>query len=209
MNNANPKQAYFRADGNFEFALPEGAQFSRLRLGGRLECRWCNRRSTRRRIGTRSRLRFVRAKAACGIRMRLPYAGNTASIKLPTVYPDAKLLVLGAPTLQIRRRRTQAERARAGNEDLRSRARSQRAALQRQRFGNGASPNARGGGDAEGGGQQDRAGRQQSQVTVTQIPGTAGCVEVAAGRWISRVVRARSDFAGSEAGRGSCRCSWR
>ena len=31
----------------------------------------------------------------------LPYAGNAATVKLPTVYPGARLLVLAPPTVQI------------------------------------------------------------------------------------------------------------
>ena len=31
----------------------------------------------------------------------LPYGGNAASVKLPTVYPGARLVVVAPPTVQI------------------------------------------------------------------------------------------------------------
>ena len=31
----------------------------------------------------------------------LPYTGNAATVKIPTIYPGAQLLVLAAPTMQI------------------------------------------------------------------------------------------------------------
>jgi hypothetical protein len=31
----------------------------------------------------------------------LPYSGNSASVKLPTVYPGARLVVVAAPSVQI------------------------------------------------------------------------------------------------------------
>jgi hypothetical protein len=103
----------------------------------------------------------------------MPYSGNTASIKLPTVYPDAKLLVLGAPSLQI------------GGDGLEPNGQEQgmniygRGPLAKGSVysvsvsGTAPPPNARGGGggDSDGGGQPDQGAAGQSQVSVTQIPG--------------------------------------
>ena len=101
MNNANPKQAYFRADGNFEFALPEGAQLQQAAAWGPSGMPVVQ--STIDKTKNRYAIAFAFRPGESGVRYsyELPYAGNTASIKLPTVYPDAKLLMLGAPTLQI------------------------------------------------------------------------------------------------------------
>ena len=140
----------------------------------------------------------------------LPYAGNAASIKLPTVYPDAKLLMLGAPSLQI------------GGDGLEPNGQEQgmniygRGPLAKGSVysvsvsGTAPPPNARGGGgDADGGGQagSGRGGAEPSFGDADS--GAAGCVEVAAGCWFPWLVRDGRDISGAEAGRGCRGCSWR
>lgn len=171
MNNANPKQAYFRADGNFEFALPEGAQLQQTAAWGPSGMPVVQ--STIDKTKNRYAIAFAFRPGESGVRYsyEIPYAGNAASIKLPTVYPDAKLLMLGAPSLQI------------GGDGLEPNGQEQgmnifgRGPLAKGSVysvsvsGTAPPPNARGGGDADGGGQQDQGAAAQSQVSVTQIPG--------------------------------------
>lgn len=172
-NNANPKQAYFRADGNFEFALPEGAQLQQAAAWGPSGMPVVQ--STIDKTKNRYAVAFAFRPGESGVRYsyELPYSGNTASIKLPTVYPDAKLLVLGAPTLQI------------GGDGLEPNGQEQgmniygRGPLAKGSVysvsvsGTAPPPNARGGGggDSDGGGQPDQGAAGPSQVSVTQIPG--------------------------------------
>ncbi|MBV9887071.1 MAG: hypothetical protein JO119_11035 [Acidobacteria bacterium] len=170
-NNTNPKQAYFRADGNFEFALPDGAELQQAAAWGPSGMPVVQ--STIDKTKNRYAIAFAFRPGESGVRYsyEMPYPGNAASIKLPTVYPDAKLLVLGAPTLQI------------GGDGLQPNGQEQgmniygRGALAKgSTFTvsvSGAAPpqNARGGGDSDGGGQQDQGGAAQGQVSVSQIPG--------------------------------------
>ena len=172
-NNANPKQAYFRADGNFDFALPEGAQLQQAAAWGPSGMPVVQ--STIDKTKNRYAVAFAFRPGESGVRYsyEMPYAGNTASIKLPTVYPDAKLLVLGAPSLQI------------GGDGLEPNGQEQgmniygRGPLAKGSVysvsvsGTAPPPNARGGGggDSDGGGQQDQGGAAQSQISVSQIPG--------------------------------------
>ena len=172
-NNANPKQAYFRADGNFDFALPEGAQLQQAAAWGPSGMPVVQ--STIDKTKNRYAVAFAFRPGESGVRYsyEMPYAGNTASIKLPTVYPDAKLLVLGAPSLQI------------GGDGLEPNGQEQgmniygRGPLTKGSVysvsvsGTAPPPNARGGGggDSDGGGQPDQGAAGQSQVSVTQIPG--------------------------------------
>ncbi len=104
LNNANPKQAYFRADGNFEFALPDGATLQQAAAWGPSGMPVVQ--STIDKTKGRYAVAFAFRPGESGVRFsyELPYPGNAATIKIPTVYPDAKLLVLGAPSLADCRR---------------------------------------------------------------------------------------------------------
>ena len=171
MNNANPKQAYFRADGNFEFALPEGAQLQQAAAWGPSGMPVVQ--STIDETKNRYAIAFAFRPGESGVRYsyEIPYAGNAASIKLPTVYPDAKLLMLGAPSLQIGGDGLQPNGQEQGMNIYGRGPLAKGSVYSVNVSGTAPPPNARGGGDADGGGQQDQGAAAQSQVTVTQIPG--------------------------------------
>jgi hypothetical protein len=173
-NNANPKQAYFRADGNFEFALPEGAQLQQAAAWGPSGMPVVQ--STIDKTKNRYAIAFAFRPGESGVRYsyELPYAGNTASIKLPTVYPDAKLLMLGAPSLQIGGDGLEPNGQEQGMNIFGRGPLAKGSVFNVNVAGTAPPPNARGGGggDADGGGQQqDQGGAAQSQVSVSQIPG--------------------------------------
>jgi hypothetical protein len=101
LNNSSPKQAYFRADGNFEFALPEKAQLQQAAAWGPSGMPVVQ--ATIDKPKNHYAVAFAFRPGENGVRYsyELPYAGNTAAVKLPTLYPGAKLLVLAAPSVQI------------------------------------------------------------------------------------------------------------
>jgi hypothetical protein len=102
----------------------------------------------------------------------IPYPGNTATIKIPTVYPEAKLLVLGAPTLQIAGDGLEASGQEQGMNIYGRGPLAKDSVYSVSVSGTAPPPNARGGGDSDGGGQQQgQDGAPAGQVTVTQIPG--------------------------------------
>ena len=171
-NNANPKQAYFRADGNFEFALPEGAQLQQAAAWGPSGMPVVQ--ATIDKTKNRYAIAFAFRPGESGVRYsyELPYSGNTASIKFPTVYPDAKLLMLGAPTLQIGGDGLQPNGQEQGMNIFGRGPLAKGSVYSVSISGTAPPPNARGGGgDADGGGQQDQGAGAQGQVSVTQIPG--------------------------------------
>ncbi|MBV8515644.1 MAG: hypothetical protein JO260_10145, partial [Acidobacteria bacterium] len=170
MNNANPKQAYFRADGNFEFALPDGAQLQQAAAWGPSGMPVVQ--STIDKAKNHYAIAFAFRPGESGVRYsyEMPYPGNATSIKLPTVYPDAKLLLLGAPTLQIGGDGLQPNGQEQGM-NIYGRGPLEKGSVYSVRVSGTAPPtNARGGGDSDSG-QQDQGGPAQGQVTVTQIPG--------------------------------------
>jgi len=101
QNNANPPQAFFRADGSFEFALPEKAQLQQAAAWGPSGMPVVQAAIDK--TKNRYAIAFAFRPGESGVRYsyELPYAGNATTLKLPTVYPGARLLVLAPPTMQI------------------------------------------------------------------------------------------------------------
>jgi hypothetical protein len=101
QNNANPPQAFFRADGSFEFAIPEKAQLQQAAAWGPSGMPVVQAAIDK--TKNRYAIAFAFRPGESGVRYsyELPYAGNATTLKLPTVYPSARLLVLAPPTMQI------------------------------------------------------------------------------------------------------------
>ena len=171
MNNATPKQAYFRADGNFEFALPVGAQIQQAAAWGPSGMPVVQ--TTIDKTKNKYAVAFAFRPGESGVRYsyELPYTGNTATIKLPTVYPAAKLLLLGAPTLQISGDGLEPSGQEQGMNIYGRGPMDAGTVLTVSVSGTAPPPNARGGNDSDGGQQQDQGGPVAGQVTVQQIPG--------------------------------------
>jgi hypothetical protein len=101
QNHSQPPQAYFRADGNFEFVLPENAQLREVAASGPTGM-----------PVKQAPIEKGKGKYAIAYALRpgqntmrysyeIPYPGNTTTVKLATIYPAARLLVVASPTMQI------------------------------------------------------------------------------------------------------------
>jgi hypothetical protein len=101
QNNSKPPQAYFRADGNFEFAVPDKAQLQQAAAWGPSGMPVVQ--ATIDKNKDKYAVAFAFRPGESGVRYsyELPYAGNSTTLNLPTVYPGARLLVLAPPTMQI------------------------------------------------------------------------------------------------------------
>jgi len=101
QNSVTPPKAYFRADGNFEFAVPENAQLQQTAAWGPAGMPVVQAAIDK--TKNRYAIAFAFRPGESGMRYsyHLPYSGNAATVKLPTVYPGAKLLVLAPPSVQI------------------------------------------------------------------------------------------------------------
>ncbi len=100
-NDSQPAQAYFRPDGNFEIALPDGASLKQIAAQGPSGMPVVQAPIDRGK--NKYSVAFAFRPGENGVRFsyELPYAGNTASVKLPTVYPGARLVVVAPPSVQI------------------------------------------------------------------------------------------------------------
>jgi hypothetical protein len=101
QNNSHPPQAYFRADGNFDFVIPESAKLQHVAASGPTGM-----------PVVQSPIDKKKGKYAIAYALRpgqntvrysyeVPYPGDTTTVKLATIYPAARLLVVASPTVQI------------------------------------------------------------------------------------------------------------
>ncbi len=101
QNTSQPPQAYFRADGNFEFVIPENAHLQQIAASGPTGM-----------PVVQAPIDKAKGKYAIAYALRpgqntvrysyeVPYPGNAATVKVATVYPSARLLVVASPTMQI------------------------------------------------------------------------------------------------------------
>src|SRR5258707_15342472 len=101
QNNSQPPQAYFRADGNFEFVIPESAKLQQIAASGPTGM-----------PVVQAPIDKTKGKYAIAYALRpgqntvrysyeVPYPGDTTTVKVATVYPSARLLVVASPTMRI------------------------------------------------------------------------------------------------------------
>src|SRR5262249_3047318 len=94
-------QAYFRADGSFEFALPDQAKLQQAAAWGPSGMPVVQ--ATIDKTKNHYAVAYAFRPGESGVRYsyELPYAGNAAALKLPPLYPTARVLVVAAPSVQI------------------------------------------------------------------------------------------------------------
>jgi hypothetical protein len=100
-NNSQPAQAYFRADGNFDFAIPEGASLKQIAAQGPSGMPVVQAPIDRGKNKYSVAYAFRPGENGVRFSYELPYTGNAATVKLPTVYPGARLVVVAPPTVQV------------------------------------------------------------------------------------------------------------
>jgi hypothetical protein len=101
QNHSQPPVAYFRADGNFDFMLPDKADLQQVSAWGPAGMPVVQ--ATIDRGKNRYAVAFAFRPGESGVRYsyKLPYPGNTATVKIPTVYPGGRLMVVAPPTVQV------------------------------------------------------------------------------------------------------------
>jgi hypothetical protein len=101
QNRSQPPVAYFRADGNFDFVLPDKADLQQVAAWGPAGMPVVQ--ATIDRGKNRYAVAFAFRPGESGVRYsyKLPYPGNTATVKIPTVYSGGRLMVVAPPTVQL------------------------------------------------------------------------------------------------------------
>ncbi len=100
-NDSQPAQAFFRPDGNFEFAIPEGASLKQIAAQGPSGMPVVQAPIDRGKNKYSVAYAFRPGDNGVRFSYELPYSGNAATVKLPTVYPGAHLVLVAPPTVQV------------------------------------------------------------------------------------------------------------
>ena len=101
QNNSQPQQAYFRADGNFEFVIPENAKLQQIAASGPAGMPVVQAPIDKKKGKYGIAYAFRPGQSAVRYSYEVPYPGDTTTVKVATIYPSARLLVVASPTMQI------------------------------------------------------------------------------------------------------------
>jgi hypothetical protein len=102
QNDIQPPQAYFRADGNFEFTVPDGAQLQQIAASGPAGMPVVQAPIDKSKGHFAIAYAFRPGENTVRYSYEIPYPNNTAAIKIPpSSYIARRLLVVAPPTVQI------------------------------------------------------------------------------------------------------------
>ncbi len=100
-NKSQPPVAYFRSDGDFDFALPEKTQLQRVDAAGPAGMPVRQAQIDKKNNLYSIAFAFRPGDNSVRYSYELPYTGNAATVKIPTIYPGGRLLVVAPPSVQI------------------------------------------------------------------------------------------------------------
>src|SRR6059058_634969 len=100
-NKSQPPVAFYRSKGSFDFALPEKGQLQQVSAAGPAGMPVVQVPIDKKR--NRYSIAFAFRPGANSVRYsyELPYPGNAATIKIPAIYADSRLLIAAPPGVQI------------------------------------------------------------------------------------------------------------
>jgi hypothetical protein len=101
QNTSQPPQAYFRADGNFEFVIPENAKLQQVAASGPTGMPVVQAPIDKSKGKYAIAYALRPGQSTVRYSYQVPYPGDTTTIKVATIYPSARLLVVASPTMQV------------------------------------------------------------------------------------------------------------
>lgn len=100
-NKSQPPQAYFREGGNFDFSLPEKAQLQQVAASGPTGMPVVQAPIDKKNNHYSIAYAFRPGESRVRFSYEMPYPGNAATVKIPTIYPGGRLIVVAPPTVQV------------------------------------------------------------------------------------------------------------
>jgi hypothetical protein len=100
-NKSQPPQAYYRADGNFDFALPEKSQLQQVAASGPTGMPVVQAPIDKKNNRYSIAYAFRPGQSMVRYSYEIPYPGNAATVKISTIYPGGRLIVVAPPTMQV------------------------------------------------------------------------------------------------------------
>jgi hypothetical protein len=100
-NKSEPPKAYFRTEGNFDFALPEKSQLQQVAASGPTGMPVVQSPIDKKNNRYSIAYAFRPGQSIVRYSYELPYPENAASVKISTIYPGVRLIVVAPPTVQV------------------------------------------------------------------------------------------------------------
>ena len=101
QNNSQPQQAYFRPDGNFDFAIPENGHLQQVAASGPAGMPVVQLPIDKKKGRYAIAYAFRPGQSTVRYSYELPYPGNAATVKMPSTYAVGRLLVVAPPSVQV------------------------------------------------------------------------------------------------------------
>ena len=101
QNNSQPPQAYFRPEGNFEFVIPDNAKLQQIAASGPAGMPVAQAPMDKKKGKYAIAYALRPGQNMVRYSYEVPYPGNSATVKVATIYPAARLLVVASPSLQV------------------------------------------------------------------------------------------------------------
>ena len=102
QNDTKPPEAFFRADGNFEFSIPENAQLQQVAASGPAGMPVVQAPIDKTKGQFAIAYAFRPGENTVRYSYEIPYPNNTASVKIPaSTYAARRLLIVAPPSVQI------------------------------------------------------------------------------------------------------------
>ncbi len=101
QNNSQPAVAYFRTEGNFDFAIPENATLGQVSTTSSMGMAITQASIDKGKGRYAIAYAFRPGQTNVRLSYELPYTNHSATLKLPATYPDAKLLVVVPPGITL------------------------------------------------------------------------------------------------------------
>ena len=100
-NKSQPPQAYFGADGNFDFSLPEKARLQQVAASGPTGMPVVQAPIDKKNNHYSLAYAFRPGESRVRYSYEIPYPGNAATVKISTIYPGGRLIVVAPPAVQV------------------------------------------------------------------------------------------------------------
>jgi hypothetical protein len=100
-NNSQPQVAYYRKDGSFDFVLPDKGFIKQVAAAGPAGMPVVQLPMDKKKNRYSIAYAFRPGKSEIRYSYEVPYAGSSAVLKLPTVYPGGRFVVAAPPSMQV------------------------------------------------------------------------------------------------------------
>ena len=101
QNNSQPPQAYFKPDGDFDFAIPEDGHLQQVAVSGPAGMPVVQLPMDKKKGRYSIAYAFRPGQNTVRYSYEIPYPNNAATVKVPMTYSVARLLVVAAPSVQV------------------------------------------------------------------------------------------------------------